>query len=201
MPSWGDLYSCLCRISLSREGKQFISAVPYSCVWQDSYLFKFTSALRSFTLWWSCVMPRSVIFFIVLVGIRLPLLDQFQFHQLVGIGTGIWRLQMFMQPKRKRAKFKGTLLNSVPGAWLLFSWRYGDLKRLFSVTVHHFPMFLVICPPLGKCTSKNLCSPKWHSCTRKYSIFSCKTSSLLLMCLYRHKPQFSRTLKDIPKPC
>lgn len=77
--------------------------------------------VHCFTLWWSCVMPRGVIFFIVLVGIRLPLLDQFQFHQLVGIGTGIWGLQMFMQPKRKRAKFKGTLLNSVPGAWLLFS--------------------------------------------------------------------------------
>ena len=63
-------------------------------------------------------MPNSVIFFIVLVGIRLPLLDQFQFHQLVGIVTGIWGLQMLMEPKRKQAKFKGTLLNSIPGAWL-----------------------------------------------------------------------------------
>lgn len=66
-------------------------------------------------------MPNGVTFFIVLAGIRLPLLDRFQFHQLVGIGTTIWGLQMLMQPKRKQAKFKATLLNSIPGAWLLFS--------------------------------------------------------------------------------
>lgn len=58
---------------------------------------------------------------IVLAGIRLPLLDPFHFHQLVGIVAGIWGLQMCIQPKRKRAKFKGTLLNSVPGARFLFS--------------------------------------------------------------------------------
>lgn len=52
------------------------------------------------------VMPNGVIFFNVLVGLRLPLLDQFQFHQLVGIVTGIWGLQMFMQPKRKQAKLR-----------------------------------------------------------------------------------------------
>lgn len=74
------------------------------------HLFKFENALHGFILWWSCVVPNGVIFFIVLAGLRLPLLDQFQFHQLVGIVTGIWGLQMFMQPKRKQAKFKGTLL-------------------------------------------------------------------------------------------
>lgn len=51
-------------------------------------------------------MPNGVIFFNVLAGLRLPLLDHFQFHQLVGIVTGIGGLQMFMQPKRKQAKLK-----------------------------------------------------------------------------------------------
>lgn len=51
-------------------------------------------------------MPNGVIFFNVLAGLRLPLLDHFQFHQLVGIGTGIGGLQMFMQSKRKQAKLK-----------------------------------------------------------------------------------------------
>lgn len=59
-------------------------------------------------------MPKGVIVFIVLVGISLPLLDRFPYHQLLGIGTGIWGLQMFVQPERKQAKFKGTLLNSYP---------------------------------------------------------------------------------------
>lgn len=58
---------------------------------------------------------------IVLAGIGLPLLDLFHFHQLVGIVAGIWGLQMCIQPKRKRAKFKGRLLNSIPGARFLFS--------------------------------------------------------------------------------
>lgn len=51
-------------------------------------------------------MPNGVIFFNMLVELRLPLLDQFQFHQLVEIAAEIWGLQMFMQPKRKEAKLK-----------------------------------------------------------------------------------------------